>query len=283
MRFKSQFLFILIATGFLWTIIFTAGSAFATELTQTDTSGVKSGVTVQAQTFCISTKSAKPPDSKCKYKLGTYPKPADLAKFKAMLKRANKLESDGKFDNVPIHPQRRVSILTQLAIWKEQGENSDKKEDKVSQTSIGDDLLSASQTKKSSLTDEQKANFDSNIAKIFAAADLTQKVGLVPVEDETQKSQSSDEISPCSSLDNTICGELADKVEKGQLKVELTGDGISTTHVELQLENLTDRPMLVTIPEGQVFVPESQEYQYMIIREKSTASLPPGIDKSTKL
>lgn len=236
----------------------------------------KSTVTVQVQTLCISSKSTKPPDQNSKYNLGKYPSKTDLARFEAMHERARELESKGKFNDVPIHPQRRVGTLTQLAIWKDQGEKSSKKEDSVTRESIGDDFLAAAQTQKSSLNEEQRKNFDENIRKIFEAADLTQKVGLVDASKDKDKPSATDEVSPCSSLDNTICGEIFDKVEKGQLSVELAGDGVSTTHVELRLTNETDRPMLITIPEGQVFVPDSSDYQYMMVREGSTASLPPS-------
>ena len=245
-------------------------------------------ITIQVMTLCVANKTAKPPDDTCKYRVGGYPDPVKLAKFGRIYETAKRLEKKGDFAAVPINPQRRVGTIAQLAVWKMQGEESSNPKDAVTREGIGEDLLTSTNTAKSSLSKSQQEAFEEGVDKIFEATNFTLKNSdevissneKGPKKPDASAGPKPDEPSLCSTLDNTICGDISDRVEQGQLSAKLIGDGASTAHVQLELVNLTDRPMLVLIPEGLVFSPGCEGYQYMWVRENTAALLPPGKDAS---
>ncbi len=239
-------------------------------------------ITIQLLTLCVANKTAKPPDDACNYRVGGYPDEVKLAKFGRIYHTAKRLEKKGNFAQVSINPQRRVGTIAQLAVWKMQGEESSNPKDAVTRDGIGEDLLKSTNTSKSSLSQSQQEAFEDGVNRIFEATNFTLKSSdeVISSNEKTPKKPDTpakeDELSLCSTLDNTICGDISDRVKQGQLSTNLIGDGTSTAHVQLELVNLTDRPMLVLIPEGLVFSPGCEGYQYMWVRENTAALLPPG-------
>src|SRR5262245_3976206 len=60
---------------------------------------------------------------------------------------------------------------------------------------------------------------------------------------------------------------LMDAVAAGDVSMSLVGDNRSVTHVQLHLFNETQKLLEVSVPAGQVFVPEDLSYQYMMVMQ----------------
>lgn len=270
---RSMALMVLFVSGPLWSAL----SVFAAEQPQVQQKS-QSMVTTQVLTFCISTKNAKPPDGKCSYTVKDFPDQEKLSGFRKIYAAAKQLESNGSFDNVPINKQRRASTLAQLRIWQSEGKSSPDPKEKITQEEIGDDLLSSTGTSKQSLSEQQQKSFDAAISRIYAAVETieaTEKT-QVPPPVVTEKSEEEATGGLCSSIDNTICGEIADHVAAGRIKVNLVGDGETTSYAQLEITNLTNVPLIVFVPEGQVFTPDCPGYQFIMVREGTQALLKAG-------
>lgn len=67
---------------------------------------------------------------------------------------------------------------------------------------------------------------------------------------------------------------LENAVRDGSIRCALKGDGKTTTHCQLELENLTGKDMIVSVEACQNFRPSAGQYQNMITTQKCTIKVP---------
>lgn len=149
------------------------------DLNLTDTTSGQTS-SVELKTICISQKHRKPPPPKevaqkngITYKIGS-PAPKEI---KSIVRAARKLAAEGRYASVPLPLEKRQSTVAQLAVWRELGKNSPNPADKITLTSIKDDLLSKAQVKESDLSAAEKSAVKNRVDLIFEAVELTNKEG----------------------------------------------------------------------------------------------------------
>jgi hypothetical protein len=72
-------------------------------------------------------------------------------------------------------------------------------------------------------------------------------------------------------------------VAAGDVSMSLVGDSHTVTHVQLYLANETDKLLDVSVPAGQVFVPEDPSFQYMMVTQPARDVLAPDSNSEFKL
>lgn len=131
-------------------------------------------VLVPIETFCISTKSIKPPPAKgMKYTAGPYPDQVVFKKLVRIAQTAEKLAKDGGYNNVPVSPEKRARKIAQTAIWMYLGKRDGKKSELVTSSSIKEDLLASGTMAREKLTKEQLQRVDIFAGAIYEAARKT--------------------------------------------------------------------------------------------------------------
>jgi hypothetical protein len=126
------------------------------------------------ETYCISTKSIKPPPAAgLKYTVGKYPDPQVYKMLVGIAQQAQRLNKEGRFDNVPVAPARRANKIAQTAIWMHLGKQSGRKSECITPDSLKDDLLDSGKDSQKKLTAEQMQKVRQFAQLILSAAELT--------------------------------------------------------------------------------------------------------------
>lgn len=129
---------------------------------------------IAIDTFCVSTKSIKPPPANgADYTMGAYPDSQAAAKIRRIVEKAYQLEENNKYADVPVNQAMRARKIAQATIWLYLGSKSANVEDKVTAASLREDLLKSAQIPRDQLNNEQLEKIQNFAQELFDAAKKT--------------------------------------------------------------------------------------------------------------
>lgn len=133
-------------------------------------------VTLTVPSVCASTKTIKPPPPLgVQYRIGSHPDPGAVPALIRIVQTAQELDRLGRFAMVPVAPELRARKIAQTAIWKYLGDLSRNKADRITTTSLREDLAQGLGKLASGLSLRQQEKLDTFAAELYKAVETTLK------------------------------------------------------------------------------------------------------------
>lgn len=198
----------------------------------------------ELKTVCISRRSLSPPlnneDAKSTGLMYSIdPNPPKWAV--GIIKSAKELEKAGRFNSLPIAPQRRVSTIAQLSIWQKIGGKKRGLKDAINPETVEAELLSKAHIDPRSLSGKEKATVKNRIDLICEAVDLTCKEGTKTEEE------------PDEDRDDREQNKIGQTTSSGGASIATTGGAGDGSALSQSSERYS-------VPAGTVFVANDQEH-----------------------